>query len=138
MKLDLNLTEDFDEPIDEVWKAITDPRTLAVWLMENDFEPRVGARFTLRRADPSPAWRGSVDCEVLELRAPTRMVWSWSDGAEELEPTRVIFELSSRGTGTRLTLRHVGSEGDEVAKMILDRWPIKLRALRTNLGGGRT
>jgi len=135
MKLDLNLTEYFDEQVEEVWEAITDSRTLALWLMENDFEARVGARFVLRRADPSSAWRGWVECEVLELQPPSRMVWSWSDGAEEGGPTRVIFELRSEGTGTRLTLRHVGDEGDETAKMIRDRWPIKLRALSTILRG---
>jgi len=63
------------------------------------------------------------------------MVWSWSHGAEAVEPTRLIFELCSRGSGTRLTLRHGGNEGDEVAKMFRDRWPIKLRALRTILRG---
>jgi len=129
MRLDVNLSEKFEQPIEEVWRAITDRRTLALWLMENDFEPRVGARFTLRRADPLPAWRGWVECEVLELEAPTRMTWSWSDGAEAGAPTRVVFELRSEGTGTRLTLRHVGQALDEVARMITDRWPLRLQAL---------
>lgn len=135
MKLDLNLIEHLDQPIDDVWRAITDPRMLTLWLMENDFEARIGARFTLRRADAAPGWRGWVECQVLELQPPIRMVWSWSDGAEEGGPTRVIFELHTEGSGTRLTLHHVGNEGDSTAKMVCDRWPIKLRALRTILGG---
>jgi uncharacterized protein YndB with AHSA1/START domain len=135
VKLDLNVTEYFAEPIDEVWHAITDSRMLALWFMENDFEARVGARFVLRRSDPSPSWRGWVECEVLELQKPTRMVWSWCDGSEDVGPTRVIFELRSEGKGTRLTLRHIGDEGDETAKMVRDRWPIKLQALASMLGG---
>lgn len=135
MRLDLSLTEYFDESIDEVWRAITDSRVLARWLMENDFEARVGARFVLRRTDRSSAWRGWVDCEVLDLQPPYRMVWAWSDGAEEGGPTQVIFELRSEGTGTLLTLKHVGDERDETAKMIRERWPIKLHILREILGG---
>ncbi|HEV3062556.1 MAG TPA: SRPBCC domain-containing protein [Vicinamibacterales bacterium] len=134
MKLDLILTEDLPASIEEVWKAITDSRVLALWLMENDFEARVGARFTLRRVDPVPGWRGWIDCQVLELQPPTRMVWSWSDGADSTG-TRVIFELHAEGSGTRLTLRHVGDEGEAMAQMIRERWPIKLRALASILRG---
>ena len=75
MKLDLNLTEHFTEPIEQVWHAITDSQMLALWLMENNFEARVGARFVLRRLDPPRGWRGWAECEVLELQKPNRMVW---------------------------------------------------------------
>jgi len=129
VKLDLSVTEYFAQPIEEVWRAITDSRMLAPWLMENDFEASIGARFVLRQADPAPWWRGWVDCEVLELKKPTRMVWSWSDGSEEHGQTRIIFELRTDGEGTRLTLRHCGDEGDEMGKMVCERWPIKLRGL---------
>jgi len=50
MRLDLSFTEHFKAPVQNVWLAITDRRMLALWLMENDFEPRLGARFALRRA----------------------------------------------------------------------------------------
>jgi uncharacterized protein YndB with AHSA1/START domain len=36
------------QPPDAVWRAITDPETLAQWMFPNDFEPRVGHRFTFR------------------------------------------------------------------------------------------
>ena len=135
MKIDLNFSELFAQPIEEVWRAITDRPWLARWLMENDFEARVGARFTLRQADPSPWWRGHVECEVLELERPKRMVWSWADGSGSASASRVIFELSGEGSRTRLTIRHVGDEPEEVAKMIRERWPLKLRMLVSVLGG---
>jgi uncharacterized protein YndB with AHSA1/START domain len=134
MTLDLTFTERFGAPIESVWLAITDRQLLALWLMENDFEPRLGARFALRRADPMPGWRGWVECEVIELEPPTRMVWSWSDGASDEMKSRVIFELQQDGTGTRLTLRHIGDADDAMARMIRERWPIKLQALTTSLG----
>jgi uncharacterized protein YndB with AHSA1/START domain len=138
MRLDLTFTEHFKAPVQNVWRAITDRRMLALWLMANDFEPRLGARFALRRADPMPGWRGWVECEVIELEPPTRMVWSWSDGAGEEMTSHVIFELREEGTGTRLTLRHIGGDTDDaIAKMIRERWPIKLQALASTLGDER-
>ncbi|HIM47153.1 MAG TPA: SRPBCC domain-containing protein [Alphaproteobacteria bacterium] len=62
-------------PIEKVWTALTDREHLAAWLMRNDFEPRVGKAFTLHGV-PMPGWRGWENCEVLELKAPRRMVWS--------------------------------------------------------------
>jgi len=137
MRLDLTFTEHFTAPVQNVWLAITDRRMLALWLMENDFEPRLGARFALRRADPMSGWRGWVECEVIELEPPTRMVWSWSDGAGAEMTSRVIFELQEEDTGTRLTLRHIGDTDDAMAQMIRERWPIKLQALASTLGDER-
>ena len=57
------------------------------------------------------------------------MVWSWSGGSEEHGQTRIIFKLRTEGGGTRLTLRHCGDEGDEMGKMVRERWPSKLRGL---------
>jgi len=38
---------------------------------------------------------------------------------------------------TRLTVRHIGDTDDAMAKMIRERWPIKLRALASTLGDER-
>ncbi len=137
MRLDLTLSEHFDASVQDVWGAITDRRMLTLWLMENDFEPRVGARFALRRADPTPGWRGWVQCEVIELQPPTRMVWSWCDDDGAELTSRVIFELQEEGAGTRLTLRHIGDTADAMGHMIRERWPIKLGALASALGDER-
>jgi len=126
------LNEYFSEPIEEVWHALTDARLLAAWLMENDFEPRIGKRFVLRTPNKvMPGWPGLAECEVLELRPPTRMVWSWSSGAGD--STVVVFELRPEGDGTRLSLHHSGSASDASGIIISERWPVKLRALGTLL-----
>ena len=36
------------QPPAQVWRAITDSATLAGWMFPNDFQPRVGHRFTFR------------------------------------------------------------------------------------------
>ena len=40
--------EELPHPIERVWTALTLPAGLAGRLMPNDFEPRLGKRFTFR------------------------------------------------------------------------------------------
>jgi uncharacterized protein YndB with AHSA1/START domain len=97
----------YPHPPQKVWRALTEPELLARWLMPNDFAPTVGQRFTFR-TDPAPGFDGIVHCEVLELDAPRRMVWSWRGGPLD---TRVVFELEPVPTGTRLRMTHSGFRG---------------------------
>jgi uncharacterized protein YndB with AHSA1/START domain len=94
-----------------VWRALTEPALIAEWLMENDFKPEMGHRFTLR-TDPAPGFDGVVRCEVLAIEPPRRMRWSWRGGPID---TEVTFSLAPREVagrrGTRLTVEHTGFEG---------------------------
>lgn len=111
-------------PPEKVWNALTDAELLATWLMPNDFEPRVGHRFTFR-TDPVPAqgFDGIVYCEVLELVPRDRLRISWAGGGID---TTVTWELFPEGQGTRLFLTHEGFD---------DRDP-RQHATRRILGGG--
>ncbi len=133
MKLDVLVEERFDRPIDEVWRAITDAGQLARWLMENDFEPRVGHKFTLREA-PTAEWRGWMECEVLELEPPRRMVWSWHGGMKGETASRVTFELVAAEGGTRLVLRHEGEAEAARRDALGSGWSRRLGALRHVVG----
>jgi uncharacterized protein YndB with AHSA1/START domain len=133
MKLDLAFEEVLDASVDVVWRAVTDARLLSRWLMDNDFEPRVGHRFTLRDP-PTSAWRGWIECEVLELVAPARMVWSWDGGMAGEIATRVIFELHAMGPRTRLVLRHEGDATGERGESLHSGWTRKMAGLRRVLG----
>ena len=58
-------------PPEKVWRALTDSAVLASWLMPNDFQPRIGHRFTFRTEPvPTHGFDGIVHCEVLELVPP--------------------------------------------------------------------
>ncbi len=97
------------QPPEQVWQALTESATLAEWMFPNDFEPRLGHRFTFR-VPPNPAmnFEGlTVHCEVLECEPPTRLVFSWSAGGPVVD-TRVSFRLEPDGTGTRLFFEHAG------------------------------
>ena len=58
MKLSVDLDEHIESPPDKIWKALTDSTMLARWLMPNDFEPRVGKRFTFFPECPT-SWKGN-------------------------------------------------------------------------------
>ncbi len=65
----------YPHPPERVWRALTDRRMLAEWLMPNDFEPRLGHRFTFR-TDPAPGFDGTVRCQVIELDEPRRLSYT--------------------------------------------------------------
>jgi len=98
----------------EVWQAITDRATLAEWMFPNDFEPRLGHRFTFQvPGNPKMNFDGlTVRCEVLECEPPTvkaggRLSFSWSAGGA-VENTTVSYRLEPDGDGTRLHFEHSG------------------------------
>ena len=97
------------QPREQVWRALTDSATLAEWMFPNDFEPRVGHRFTFR-VPPNPKMNFDglvVHSEVLECDPPSRLVFSWSAGGPVVD-TRVSFVLEPDGDGTRLLFEHSG------------------------------
>jgi uncharacterized protein YndB with AHSA1/START domain len=119
----------FPVPIERVWDALTDARMIDRWLMRTDrFEAKVGARFTLRDELPDGGCRGHVECEILELSPPRRMVWSWY-GAEDPATTRLVIELEAANEGTRLTLLHTGEADERTVRGTTGGWTNKLRAL---------
>lgn len=128
MRLDVWVEELFPVPVERVWHALTDPHMINRWLMDtDDFRPEVGARFTLRH-EPRPGFRGYVECQVLELAPPHRMVWSWlSDGSPT--PTRLVIELEAHGQATRLTLRHTGDAAEHTVEATGAGWTQKLSQL---------
>jgi uncharacterized protein YndB with AHSA1/START domain len=122
----IHVDEFLPYPPPRVWQVLTDPAALAQWLMPNDFEPRVGHRFTFR-TDPVPGtdFDGIVECEVLVLEPPHLMRISWA-GGPGLDTT-VTWRLEPEGTGTRLFLDHEGFEsghpGQQFARQVMgDGW----------------
>ena len=99
----------FPQPQAQVWRAITESATLAGWMFPNDFEPRVGHRFTFQvPPNPKVNFEGmAVHCEVLECEPPNQLAFSWSAGGPVVD-SRVSFRLEPDGDGTRLFFEHSG------------------------------
>lgn len=105
----ISLEYDLPHSPENVWRALTDPKLLASWLMPTDLRPVVGNNFTFR-SDPTPWWDGIVHCEVLEIEQHKRLTYTWRSGPESSPlDTVVTWTLTPTPSGgTRLALEHSG------------------------------
>ena len=79
--------------------------------MENDFQPVVGQRFTLR-STPVPNWNGIIDSKVLAIEPNKKLSYTWSTlGLESL----VSWTLVATNTGTLVRMEHSGFASDQDA-----------------------
>jgi uncharacterized protein YndB with AHSA1/START domain len=112
---DIHIVCDYPHPPAKVWSAVTDPELIPLWTATGrggrpvGFAPIPGTRFQFV-AKPYPGWRGIVDCEVLEVREPSLLRFSWR-GEENGTPTYVTYRIEPRGGGTRFTYDHTGFTG---------------------------
>jgi len=97
-------------PPEKIWRALTQPALIQTWLMQNDFEPRVGHRFNFR-ATPIMGWNGVTDCEVLVVEPPLRLVYSWNasgDQAADGLKTIVTWTLTPGAGATHVRMEQTG------------------------------
>jgi uncharacterized protein YndB with AHSA1/START domain len=104
--LSVVVERDFSFPPEKLWRALTQPHLIADWLMQNDFAPIVGHRFTLRGE-----WGGVLDCEVLTIEPNRTLAYTWDfandDPAFALKSV-VTFTLTPKGAGTHLRMEQEG------------------------------
>lgn len=91
-------------PPQRVWQGLTNRHALAAWLMENDFEARIGHKFQFLSSS-LPGMDGSIDCEVIELEEPRRLTFTWQDKMMR-QPSIVTWTLKAVDGGTQLRLEH--------------------------------
>ncbi|MEO1295092.1 MAG: SRPBCC domain-containing protein [Cyanobacteria bacterium J06636_16] len=91
---------------ERVWQALTHPKALAAWLMDNNFKPCVGHHFQFKEAS-LPGLETVIDCEVIALEPPTRLVYTWQ-ACGMSAPSLVTWMLTPIEGGTRLQLHHSG------------------------------
>ena len=109
------VVNDYPHPPDVVWRALTDPSIVPRWSSEGrggtpvGFAPIAGTRFRFV-AKPMPGWSGVVSCEVLEVRAPSLLRYTWT-GDEGDDVTVVTYALEPIAGGTRLLWDHTGFTG---------------------------
>jgi len=61
-------------------------------------------------AKPKLGWNGIVNCEVLEVREPSLLRYSWA-GDDGGEVTEVAYRIEPHRGGARFTYDHTGFTG---------------------------
>ena len=103
----------FPHPQEKLWRALTESRLLAQWMMNNDFEPVPGRRFQFR-ADPQPNWSGIVDCEVLAVDPPRQLSYNWGVGGPQSGTQWVVlWTLTPAEGGTHVRMEQSGFTADQ-------------------------
>jgi uncharacterized protein YndB with AHSA1/START domain len=103
---------EFSHPPEKLWRALTQPHLIADWLMQNDFKPAVGHRFSLR-TEPRGGWNGVIACKVLVVEPNKSLSYTWVSGEGDLAVDSVVtFSLTPRGAGTLLRMEQAGFQPD--------------------------
>lgn len=127
MKDAIKFKVEYEFPLAEVWKALTDKNALSEWLMPCDIEPVVGHKFQFK-SKPYPGFNGIINCEVLEVVENQFLSFSWSGGS--LKQTKVCFRLEESENNTILHFEHSGFEGFLnkliVQKILSNGWKTKI------------
>ncbi|WP_433287909.1 SRPBCC domain-containing protein [Micromonospora sp. CA-244673] len=96
---------DLSHPPARIWRALTERALLAKWFAGSE---SLGDR-TLLRTGGLPGYDADTEVEVVELRAPERLVLRCREGDRS---TRLACDLVPIGHGSRLSVREVLEEGD--------------------------
>ncbi|HEV2480508.1 MAG TPA: SRPBCC domain-containing protein [Puia sp.] len=146
-----------------VWKALTDPKLLGSWFMENDIEPTRGHYFTFRMK-PQKGWDGITHCNIIDIDPPRHISYTYRgeatgekalacagihlDTADKLTKgifakldTVLSFSLEPTCGGTILTMNHSGYKGLKLAIISLIMkmgWRKQLKKKLPKLLGGLT
>jgi uncharacterized protein YndB with AHSA1/START domain len=97
-------------PPQKVWRALTQSPLIEDWMMENDFLPVVGHRFTFR-SEPVGDWNGLAAGEVLVVEPEVRLAYSWNATGEGLVDglkTIINWTLTPVDGGTHLRMEQSG------------------------------
>jgi uncharacterized protein YndB with AHSA1/START domain len=92
---------ELDAPPEKVWRALTVPEFVSLWLAPSDTRPEEGRAFRLKGGD------GEIECETVEAKPPHTLSYSWREqgGPDSL----VRFHLAAtEAGGTHLTIVHRG------------------------------
>lgn len=104
----LILEQEFNAPIELVWRAITEKELMKKWYFDlADFKPEIGFKFQFEGGEEHKRYLHL--CEVLEVIPLKKLKYSWSyKGYPGI--SFVTFELFSVGKKTKVKLIHEGLE----------------------------
>src|SRR5438876_626984 len=111
---------EYPHPVEEVWRALTQPELMGLWIMnfdrdegemKTDFRPVVGAAYRMD-AKRGRGWRGYVVGNVIEVVPNQRLVYTWAHSPyQDANPARVEFTLEPTSKGTHVRMVQTGFPG---------------------------
>ena len=107
----LVIEKEMPHPPEKIWRALTQGPLIKDWLMDNDFQPVVGHKFSFR-ATPVANWSGVIDSEVLVVEPNKKLSYSWGTLGVG---TVVVWTLTATGGGTLLRMEQSGFGPDQDA-----------------------
>lgn len=111
---------------EDVWSAVTDPDRISRWLAPTTIDGDSYRTVYGEGAD------NAVDGQILECRAPERLVVTWE--VSNASPSTVELELSEKDGGTGLRLKHTQLPASSAPGFAAG-WEIYLGALTAHLEG---
>lgn len=122
------MTRVLEHPPAEVWRMLTDPARLPLWLALGRIEPRVGGAARLDFADSGTV----IDSHVTAYVEGQALEYSWSSPDEPLRPVR--WDVTPEGAGSRLTLTLKTPQGEDPGRACAG-WEAHLEMLEAALEG---
>ena len=121
---------------DKVFKALTDREiTRQYWAHENVSDWKVGSSWEHREHSTG---RAKVVGEVVEAKAPHRLVITWASPENAQARSRVTFDIETAAEMVKLTVTHDELEaGSGMDKGIRFGWPLVLSSLKSYLETGK-
>jgi uncharacterized protein YndB with AHSA1/START domain len=108
---------DIPHPPQKVWRALTQQHLIAEWLMANDFEPKLGHKFSLRWENRGMS--GVIDAEVLTMEPYHTLAYTWNSMGVD---TVVTFTLTPTPDGTHLKMEQGGFAPDATPNIEGAKW----------------
>lgn len=121
---------------EQVWQAITDSELTKRYYYGNEVVSDWKPGSSLVYRDPKDG-KESIQCEVLEVDAPRRLVHSFHFPGTDESPSRVTWTIEPRGAASLLVLTHDEFDGDtQTYRSVAHGWVPVLSGLKTLLETG--
>ena len=120
---------------ERVWQALTDSELTKQYYYGNSVESdwRPGSPMVYRNPDGTE----SIQCEIVEVDPPRRLVHTFLFPGTDESPSRCTWTIEPRGDATLLTLTHDEFDGETVTyKSVAHGWVPILSGLKTLLETG--
>jgi uncharacterized protein YndB with AHSA1/START domain len=126
--VDARMTRRLEHPPHAVWRMLTEPAMLALWLAPGRIEPTLGGAVRLD-------FEGSgtvIDSAVTAFEDGRLLEYSWSREGEPARPVR--WQVEAADAGTRLALSHKTPEAEDAGRACAG-WEAHLAMLEAALEG---